>query len=203
MIKEIRPALVLLVLLSLLTGLAYPYAITNIAHVFAPSLAEGSLISHEGKLIGSALVGQNFASERYFHPRPSAITGTDPKDSSKTIDTPYDASNSNASNLAPTSQKLVDRVKGSVEAWKKDGGKGTVPSDAVMTSASGLDPDISPANALGQVARVAKARGLKEANVQRLVEEHIEQPHLGFIGEPHINVLALNLELDVLSNAPH
>ena len=151
MLQHIRPAVVLLLLFSALTGLVYPLAVTGIAQIALPRQANGSLIEKDGVVVGSALIGQNFKSDKYFHPRPSAITGTDPNDSTKTIDTPYDASNSSASNLGPTSQKLVDRVKASVEAWRAMAGPGAVPADAVTTSASGLDPDITPVNALAQV----------------------------------------------------
>ncbi len=151
MLQHIRPAVVLLLLFSALTGLVYPLAVTGIAQIALPRQANGSLIEKNGAVVGSALIGQNFKSDKYFHPRPSAITGTDPNDSTKTIDTPYDASNSSASNLGPTSQKLVDRVKASVEAWRAMAGPGAVPADAVTTSASGLDPDITPVNALAQV----------------------------------------------------
>ena len=201
MLQHIRPAVVLLLLFSALTGLVYPLAVTGIAQIALPRQANGSLIEKDGAVVGSALIGQNFKSDKYFHPRPSAITGTDPNDSTKTIDTPYDASNSSASNLGPTSQKLVDRVKASVEAWRAMAGPGAVPADAVTTSASGLDPDISPVNALAQVPAVAKARGLDEAKVRALVEASIELPALGFIGEPKVNVLRLNLALDRLKSS--
>ena len=201
MLQHIRPAVVLLVLFSALTGLVYPLAVTGLAQLVLPSQANGSLIEKNGVVVGSALIGQNFKSDRYFHPRPSATTDTDPNDSSKTIDAPYNAANSGASNLGPTSKKLADRVKGSVDAWRAQFGAGAVPADAVTTSASGLDPDISPANALAQVAAVAKARGLDEARVRALVETSVERPDLGFIGEPKVNVLRLNLALDGLKSS--
>ncbi len=201
MLQHIRPAVVLLLLFSALTGLVYPLAVTGIAQIALPRQANGSLIERNGAVVGSALIGQNFKSDKYFHPRPSAITGTDPKDSTKTIDTPYDASNSSASNLGPTSQKLVDRVKASVEAWRAMAGSGAVPADAVTTSASGLDPDVSPQTALAQVASVAKARGLDEAKVRDLVEASIDPPAFGLIGEPRVNILRLNLALDQLKSS--
>ena len=151
MLQHIRPAIVMLALFTLLTGLVYPLAVTGIAQVALPRQANGSLIEKDGVVVGSALIGQNFRSERYFHPRPSATTDTDPNDSSKTIDAPYNAANSSGSNLGPTSQKLVDRVKAGVAAWRALAGAGPVPADAVTTSASGLDPDVSPETALGQV----------------------------------------------------
>jgi len=198
MLSQIRPAVVLLVLFSALTGLVYPLVVTGVAQLALPRQANGSLIVKDGVVVGSALIGQNFKTDRYFHPRPSATSDTDPNDSTKTIDAPYNAANSSASNLGPTSQKLVDRVKASLEAWRAAGGAGPAPADAVTTSASGLDPDISPANALAQVPAVAKARGLDAAAVRALVESAIDRPALGFIGEPRVNVLRLNLALDGL-----
>ncbi len=200
MLREIRPAVALLALFTLLTGLLYPLAVTGLAQLAAPGLANGSLIIRDGKVVGSALIGQNFASDRYFHGRLSATSDTDPNDSSKTIDAPYNAANSNGSNLGPTSAKLVARVTADVAAWRKSGGAGPVPADAVTTSASGLDPDISPANALSQVSRVAKARGLEQAGVRALVEAAIARPLLGMIGEPRANVLEMNLALDRLQS---
>ena len=201
MLQHLRPALVLIVLFSVLTGLVYPLAITGVAQLAMPYLANGSLIEKNGAVVGSALIGQAFKSDRYFHPRPSATTDADPSDATKTIDAPYNATNSSGSNLGPTSQKLVDRVKGGVAAWRGFAGPGPVPADAVTTSASGLDPDISPANALGQVASVAKARGLPEEKVRALVEGKIEGRVLGLIGEPRVNVLQLNLALDRLKSS--
>jgi len=201
MLQHLRPALVLIVLFSVLTGLVYPLAITGVAQLAMPYLANGSLIEKNGDVVGSALIGQAFKSDRYFHPRPSATTDADPSDATKTIDAPYNATNSSGSNLGPTSQKLVDRVKGGVAAWRGFAGPGPVPADAVTTSASGLDPDISPANALGQVASVAKARGLPEEKVRALVEGKIEGRVLGLIGEPRVNVLQLNLALDRLKSS--
>ncbi len=201
MLQHVRPAVVLLVLFSALTGLVYPLAVTGIAQIAMPRQANGSLIEKDGAVVGSALVGQNFKTDRYFHPRPSATTDTDPNDPSKTIDAPYNAANSTGSNLGPTSQKLVDRVKASVEAWRAMAGPGPVPADAVTTSASGLDPDVSPQTALAQVASVAKARGLEEARVRQLVEASIETPFLGLIGQPRVNILQLNLALDQLKSS--
>jgi K+-transporting ATPase ATPase C chain len=201
MLQHIRPAVVLLVLFSALTGLVYPLAVTGIAQLVFPRQANGSLIEKNGAVIGSALIGQNFKTDRYFHPRPSATTDTDPNDSSKTIDAPYNAANSSGSNLGPTSRKLVDRVKASVAAWRATAGSGPVPADAVMASASGLDPDISPENALVQASAVARARGLDEARVRSLVESSIERPLFGWLGEPRVNVLRLNLALDQLESS--
>jgi K+-transporting ATPase ATPase C chain len=201
MLQHIRPAIVTLVLFSALTGLVYPLAITGIAQVAMSGAADGSLIEKNGVVVGSALIGQNFKSDRYFHPRPSATTDTDPNDSTKTIDAPYNAANSAASNLGPTSQKLVDRVKTGIEAWRAMAGAGPVPADAVTASASGLDPDVSPQAALAQVASVAKARGLDEGKVRALVESSIAGRVLGLIGEPRVNVLRLNLALDQLKSS--
>jgi len=200
MLQHIRPAIVMLALFTLLAGLVYPLAVTGIAQLALPRQANGSLIEKDGVVVGSALIGQNFKSERYFHPRPSATSDTDPNDSSKTIDAPYNAANSSGSNLGPTSQKLVDRVRAGVEAWRALAGAGPVPADAVTTSASGLDPDVSPATALGQVPAVARARGLPEGQVRALAEAAIERPVLGFIGEPRVNILRLNLALDRLKS---
>jgi potassium-transporting ATPase KdpC subunit len=201
MLQHLRPAIVLIVLLTALTGLVYPLAVTGVAQIAMPYQANGSLIERNGVVIGSALIGQWFKSDRYFHPRPSATTDSDPNDPTKTIDAPYNAANSSGSNLGPTSQKLVDRVKGGVEAWRAMAGPGPVPADAVTTSASGLDPDVSPQTALGQVASVAKARGLPEDQVRALVEGAIEGRFLGLIGEPRVNVLRLNFALDQLKSS--
>jgi K+-transporting ATPase ATPase C chain len=198
MLRELRPAIVIMVALTVITGLAYPLAMTGLAQVFFPGQANGSLIERDGKVIGSALIGQNFTSERYFHPRPSATTETDPNDPTKTVPVPYAADSSGGSNLAPTAKALVDRVKADVGKLKAESGGAPVPADLVTTSGSGLDPDISPASARLQVARVAKARGLPEADVRALVESHIEGRLLGIIGEPRVNVLSLNLALDAM-----
>ena len=195
MIREFRPALILVVLLTVLTGLAAPLAMTGLLGLAFPFQAGGSLLEDHGKIIGSALIGQNFTAPGYFHPRLSATTEPDPKDASKTIPVPYAADNSNASNLAPTAKALIDRVKGDLAA----AGPAPVPADAVTSSASGLDPDISPENARRQVARVARARHLPEARIADLVAAHTEKPFLGVIGEARVNVLALNRALDQLS----
>ena len=195
MLKELRPAVSLIVLFTIVLGGIFPVALSGIFTAIVPGPANGDLITRNGQPVGSVLIGQTFTSDRYFHPRPSALTGTDPKDPTKTVPTPYDASESGASNLAATSKALVDRVKGDVAAL----GGGPVPTDAVTASGSGLDPDISPANARGQVARVAKARNLPAEKVTALVETSIERPLAGVIGEPHINVLRLNLALDDLA----
>jgi K+-transporting ATPase ATPase C chain len=191
MLNLIRPAFVLLVALSALTGLAYPLAITGIAQVALKGTADGSLVTRDGVVVGSSLIGQNFATTKYFQSRPSATQAPDPKDASKTVDAPYNAANSTGSNLGPTSQKLMDRVKASTQ-----GAKAPVPADAVTTSASGLDPHISPENALSQVEAVAAARGAPVDKVRALVESHVEGRALALIGEPRVNVLALNLALD-------
>lgn len=196
MLKEIRPALVLLVAMTLITGLAYPLAITGIAQMIFPYQAQGSLVERDGKVIGSALIGQEFTSDRYFHGRPSATLGPDPNDPSRSVSVPYNAANSMGSNLGPTNKALIDRVKADVERLKAENPNRPVPTDLVTTSGSGLDPDISPAAALFQVPRIAKARNLPEDSVKRLVDEHIEGRLLGVLGEPHVNVLALNLALD-------
>lgn len=197
--QHLRPALVMIAAFTLLTGLAYPLAVTGIAQIMAPIAANGSLIVKDGKVVGSALIGQNFKTDRYFHPRPSATTGADPSDSSKTIDAPYNAASSAGSNLGPITQKLLDRVRGAVEALRATGVAGRVPVDAVTASASGLDPHISPETALLQVARVAKARSLPEERVRALVLAYVEGRALGVLGEPRVNVLQLNLALDAAS----
>jgi len=198
MFQHLRPALVLIVLFTILTGVVYPYAITGIAMVIVPERAGGSMITSKDTVIGSSLIGQNFTSDKYFHGRPSATNTPDPKDPSKNIDAPYNAANSGASNYGATSQALSDRVKADVETMRKDGVTGPIPADALTTSASGLDPDISPAFAALQVARVAKARNLPEDRVRALVASQTSGRFLGFIGEPHVNVLELNLALDAL-----
>jgi K+-transporting ATPase ATPase C chain len=196
--KEIRPAIVFIVGLTIITGLIYPLAMTGVAEVIFPYQAQGSLIEKDGKVIGSALIGQVFADDKYFHGRPSATNRPDPKDSTKTIDAPYNAANSMGSNLGPTSKALAERVNGDVDKLKAENPSATVPVDLVTTSASGLDPDISPEAALFQVPRVAKARGLPPARVRTLVEGQIEGRSFGLLGEPRVNVLKLNLALDAL-----
>jgi potassium-transporting ATPase KdpC subunit len=196
MLKEIRPAILVLALLTLLTGLAYPLAMTAIAGVIFPKQAQGSLIERDGKVVGSALIGQEFKEDKYFHGRPSATTAPDPADSSKTVPAPYNAANSGGSNLGPTSKALDDRVKEDVDKLKAENPNAAVPMDLVTTSASGLDPDISPEAALFQVPRVAKARNLPEDRVRQLVAENTKGALVGLLGEPRVNVLELNLALD-------
>jgi K+-transporting ATPase ATPase C chain len=196
MTGEFRPALVLIALFTILTGLIYPLAITGIAQVMYPRQANGSLVVVDGKIVGSSVVGQAFSEGRYFHGRPSATVGPDPKDPTKTVDTPYNAANSSGSNLGPTSKVLVERVKGDTETRKRQNPAAKVPTDLVTASASGLDPHISPQSALFQVPRVAKARGMPEDRLRQLVNQYIEGRSLGFLGEPRVNVLALNMALD-------
>jgi potassium-transporting ATPase KdpC subunit len=196
MLKEVRPAIVLLIGLTLITGLAYPLAMTGIAGVIFPSQAQGSLIEKDGKVVGSALIGQVFTDDKYFHGRPSATNAPDPKDSTKTVDAPYNASNSMGSNLGPTNKALIERVKGDVDTLKKENASASVPIDLVTTSGSGLDPHISPEAALFQVPRIAKARNISEDRVRQLVQERTEGRFLGLLGEPRVNVLTLNLALD-------
>ena len=199
MLREIRPATILLLALTLITGLAYPLAMTAIAGVLFPKQAQGSLIEKDGKIVGSALIGQEFKSDRYFHGRPSATTAADPNDSTKTVPAPYNAANSGGSNLGPTSKALNDRIKDDVEKLKAESGSTPVPVDLVTTSGSGLDPDISPEGALFQVPRIAKARNLPEERVHQLVTDRTEGRLGGVLGEPRVNVLALNLALDAAS----
>jgi potassium-transporting ATPase KdpC subunit len=196
MLKEIRPAIILLVALTLITGLAYPLAMTAIAGVIFPKQAQGSLIERDGKVVGSALIGQEFKDDKYFHGRPSATTAPDPADSTKTVPAPYNAANSGGSNLGPTSKALADRLKEDVDKLKAENPKAAVPVDLVTTSASGLDPDISPDAALFQVPRVARARNLPEDRVRALVTANTQGRLAGLLGEPRVNVLALNLALD-------
>ena len=200
MLKDIRPALVLLVALTLVTGLAYPLAMTGLAGLVFPHQAQGSLVvDGDGKVIGSALIGQNVTGARYFHGRPSATTGPDPKDPGKTVPIPYAADSSGGSNLGPTNAALVDRVRGDMDRLRAENPGGAVPADLATTSASGLDPDISPEAAIFQVPRVAKARDLPAEAVRRVVEQHVEARTLGVFGEPRVNVLALNMALDTLA----
>ena len=197
--QHIRPAIVMIVLMTLLTGIAYPFAITGMAQLLFPWQANGSLIERNGKVVGSAVIGQNFSSAKYFHGRPSATTDTDPNDATKTIPAPYNAANSGGSNLGPTSKALIDRVKADSEQLAAENPGQPVPVDLVTTSASGLDPDITPAAALFQVPRVAKERNLPEERVRQSVADNTTGRALGIIGEPHVNVLQLNLALDDLT----
>jgi K+-transporting ATPase ATPase C chain len=196
MLREIRPAIVFIVALTLITGLGYPLAMTGVAGLLFPTQAAGSLIERDGQVVGSALIGQEFTSERYFHGRPSATTAPDPTDSTKTVPAPYNAANSGGSNLGPTNKALIERVQGDVEKLKAENPSTPVPIDLVTTSGSGLDPDISPEAAFFQVPRVAKARKMAEERVRQLVQEQVEGRTLGLLGEPEVNVLALNLALD-------
>jgi potassium-transporting ATPase KdpC subunit len=199
MLREIRPAIVLLVALTLITGLAYPLAMTGVAGAIFPKQAAGSLVERDGKVVGSALIGQEFKDDKYFHGRLSATTAPDPADSTKTVPAPYNAANSGGSNLGPTSKALADRVKEDVDKLKAENPSSAVPIDLVTTSASGLDPDISPEGALFQVPRVAKARNMPEERVRELVTQNTQGRLVGILGEPRVNVLALNLALDAAS----
>jgi potassium-transporting ATPase KdpC subunit len=197
MLSQIRPAIVLMVLMTVLTGLAYPLFMTGIAQVLFPHQAAGSLIEKDGKVIGSELIGQNFADAKYFHGRPSATTDTDPNDATKTVPAPYNAGNSGGSNAGPTSKALIERVQGDVETLKKEN-SGPIPVDLVTTSASGIDPHITPAAAEFQVARVAAARGVTGDQLRTLVAQNTEGRFVGILGEPRVNLLKLNLALDAL-----
>ncbi|HEV2265270.1 MAG TPA: K(+)-transporting ATPase subunit C [Stellaceae bacterium] len=199
MLKELRPAVLMIVVMTVITGLIYPLGMTGIAQLVFPHQANGSLIVQNGKVVGSALIGENFTSDKYFHGRLSATTEPDPKDPSKTISVPYAADNSSGSNLGPTSKALADQVKDTAAALAKENPNAPVPVDLVTNSASGLDPDITPAAALFQVPRVAKARSLSEDKVRALVEAHVTPRTFGVLGEPHVNVLELNLALDALA----
>ena len=199
MLKQIRPAFMMIVAMTIITGLIYPLGMTGIAQILFPHQAQGSLVSKDGKVIGSDLIGQNFADEKYFHGRPSATTDTDPGDATKSVPAPYTAAKSAGSNAGPTSKALVDRVIQDAEKLKAENPSLPIPVDLVTTSASGLDPDITPAGAFFQVPRVAKARGLPEDRVRQLVKDSIQDRLLGIIGEPHVNVLRLNLALDTLT----
>ncbi|WP_294542159.1 potassium-transporting ATPase subunit KdpC [uncultured Rhodoblastus sp.] len=197
--QYLRPAVVLLLLFTLLTGILYPLALTGVAALAFPWQAGGELIARNGKVVGSALIGQNFTDPRYFQPRPSATSTPDPNDASKTVDAPYNAANSSGSNLGPTSKALIDRVTAAVEEKRKAGWTGALPADALTTSASGLDPHISPENALLQAPSVAKARGVDAEKLRALILSHVDKPWLGVLGERRVNVLLLNLALDDLT----
>jgi potassium-transporting ATPase KdpC subunit len=199
MLRQIRPAIVVLVALTLITGLVYPLAMTGIAQAIFPHQAQGSLIERDGKVIGSELIGQVFESEKYFHGRPSTTTAPDPNDSTKTVPAPYNAANSGGSNLGPSNKALIDRVQGDMDKLKQENSAASVPADLVTTSASGLDPHISTEAALFQAPRVAKARNVREDRIRELVADHTEGRFLGLLGEPRVNVLLLNLALDQLT----
>jgi potassium-transporting ATPase KdpC subunit len=196
MLREIRPAIVLVVILTLITGLVYPLVMTGIAEVIFPKQSQGSLVEVDGKVIGSALIGQEFTGDKYFHGRPSATTAPDPNDSSKTVPAPYNAANSGGSNLGPTNKALIDRVKADVDKLKAENPSAPVPIDLVTTTGGGLDPHITPEAAMFQVPRVAKARNLPEDHLRELVNAHVDGRLLGLLGEPRVNVLALNMALD-------
>lgn len=198
MLKELRPAILMFLVMTLLLGIAYPLAMTGLAQLLFPHQANGSLLyDKDGKVVGSELIGQSFTSEKYFHGRPSATSGTDTNGNS--IALPYNAANSAGSNLGPTSKALIDRVSAEAQKLKAENPGQPVPVDLVTTSASGLDPDITPAAAYFQVPRVAKARNLPEDQVRQLVADHVEGRFLGLLGERHVNVLKLNLALDGLA----
>jgi potassium-transporting ATPase KdpC subunit len=199
MLREIRPAIVVLVALTLIAGLVYPLAMTGIAGVIFPHQAAGSLIERDGRIVGSTLIGQEFKSDKYLHGRPSATTAPDPADATKSVPAPYNAANSGGSNLGPSNKALVDRVQADLDTLRKENSAAAVPVDLVTTSGSGLDPDISPEAAYFQVPRVAKARNLTEDRVRQLVSDHVQDRLLGILGEPRVNVLLLNLALDRLS----
>ncbi|MDB5407323.1 MAG: potassium-transporting ATPase subunit [Rhodospirillales bacterium] len=196
MLKQIRPAIMMLVTLTIITGIIYPLGMTGLAQLLFPRQANGSLIEKDGKVIGSTLIGQNFTAPQYFWGRQSATTDTDPADSTKTVPAPYNAQNSVGSNLGPTSKALIDRVTQDSEKLKAENPDQPIPVDLATASASGLDPDITPAGADFQVPRVAKARNMSVEQVRRIVAENTTGRLLGIIGEPTVNVLKLNLALD-------
>jgi K+-transporting ATPase ATPase C chain len=196
MVKELRPAIVMILLFTLITGLIYPFVVTGIAQVVFPHQAAGSLVVKDGKVVGSELMGQAFTGDNYFHGRPSATSAPDPNDPTKTVDAPYSAANTGGSNLGPTSKALIERMSKDVEQLRAQNPNARIPTDLVTASGSGLDPHVSPEAALFQMPRVAKARNMTEDRVRRLVAEHTEGRALGFLGEPRVNVLALNMALD-------
>jgi K+-transporting ATPase ATPase C chain len=196
MLRELRPAIVILVALTIVTGLIYPLAMTGAAQLVFPYQSQGSLIEQGGKTVGSVLIGQAFTEDKYFHGRLSATTAPDPSDASKTVAAPYNAANSGGSNLGPTSKALADRLQQDVAKLKAENPSASVPADLVTASGSGLDPDISPEAALFLVPRVAHARGLSEDRVRALVAAQTEGRLMGWLGEPRVNVLRLNLALD-------
>ena len=198
MLNQIRPAILMILVMTIITGLLYPLAMTGIAQAVFPYQAGGSMIVQNGKAMGSELIGQNFASDKYFHGRLSATSGPDPKDPSKSVSAPYNAANSSGSNLGPTSKALMDRVKDDAAKLQEENPAVPVPVDLVTTSASGLDPDITPAGALFQVPRVAKARNLPDDQLLKLVQAQVQDRVIGIIGEPHVNVLKLNMALDAM-----
>lgn len=200
MVKQIRPAIVMIVAMTVITGIVYPLGMTGLAQLLFPRQANGSLIEKDGKIVGSELIGQSFTDDKYFRGRPSATTEPDPKDPAKTVPVPYAADNSAGSNLGPTARPLVDRMKGEAVKLREENPSAPIPVDLVTTSASGLDPDITPAGALFQVPRVAAARGLPENQVRQLIVDNTEGRLLGVIGEPHVNVLKLNLALDAVAS---
>jgi K+-transporting ATPase ATPase C chain len=198
MLKLIRPAIVMIMLMTGLTGLVYPFAVMGVTQAMFPSQANGSLIERDGRIVGSKLIGQNFTSARYFQGRPSATTGADPADASKIVPAPYNAANSMGSNAGPTAKTLIERVKNAAAEYRQanNDGSNAIPADAVTTSGSGLDPHISPENAEAQIPRVAEARGLPAERVRQLVADATQDRTLGFLGEPRVNVLLLNISLD-------
>ena len=196
MLKELRPAIMLVVLFTIITGLIYPFLVTGIAQVVFPHQASGSLAKRDGKVVGSEVMGQNFTGDQYFNSRPSATSKPDPKDPTKTVDEPYNAANTSGSKFGPTSKALIERMKEDVEKRKQENPKARVPTDLVTASGSGLDPHISPEAALFQVPRVAKSRNMPEDRLRQLVNQHVEGRTLGIFGEPRVNVLALNMALD-------
>src|SRR5512132_9117 len=201
MLRQIRPAIAMIIALTVIVGLAYPLAMTGTAQLFFPYRANGSLVEKEGQVIGSELIGQNFTGDQYFHGRPSATTDTDPNDPTKTIAAPYNGGNSGGSNLGPTSKTLIDRVAEDAETLHAENPGSAIPVALVTTSASGLDPDLTPHAAPFQAPRVARARGLPESQVRTLVERMTEHRLLGVLGEPRVNVLKLNLALDAATGS--